>query len=149
MTKRTKKQRILYDYPFSIRHLSKKEGGGYLIEYPDLPGCISDGETVEEAIQNGQDAVTCWLDAAKKSGDPIPSTKAGATRKNAILSIQIEEALKKKGEKILKKIGLTSEKAIYLFYKQICLHNGLPFKIKLPDKKTVKTLHGVGKRNAP
>jgi antitoxin HicB len=44
------------DYPFSIRPLTRAEGGGYLIEYPDLPGCMSDGETIEEAIANGRDA---------------------------------------------------------------------------------------------
>jgi antitoxin HicB len=60
------------EYPFIIRHLSKDEGGGYLIEFPDLPGCISDGETIEEAIENGNDAINCWVDAAKASGRHIP-----------------------------------------------------------------------------
>jgi antitoxin HicB len=41
-------------YPFNIRQLSNEEGGGYLIEFPDLPGCMSDGETIDEAIANGQ-----------------------------------------------------------------------------------------------
>lgn len=36
--------------------LSKEEGGGYLVEYPDIPGCMSDGETEEEAIANGREA---------------------------------------------------------------------------------------------
>jgi hypothetical protein len=39
----------LDDYPFEIRPLSKAEGGGFLISYPDFSECISDGETVEEA----------------------------------------------------------------------------------------------------
>ena len=39
-------------YPFEIRQLSEEEGGGYLISFPDLPGCISDGETIEEAIES-------------------------------------------------------------------------------------------------
>lgn len=64
------------DYPFKIRHLSQDDGGGYLIEFPDLPGCISDGETIEETINNGHDAVICWLAAAKESGRSIP--KPGA-----------------------------------------------------------------------
>ena len=59
-------------YSFNIRPLSKEEGGGFLIEYPDLPGCMSDGETIEEAIANGQDAVTCWIEAAKASNREIP-----------------------------------------------------------------------------
>ena len=60
------------EYPFIIRYLAKEDGGGILIEYPDLPGCISDGETMEEAVKNGQDAVKCWLEAAKESGRTIP-----------------------------------------------------------------------------
>lgn len=60
------------DYPFTIRHLSMEDGGGYLIEFPDLPGCMSDGETIEEAIKNGQDAVACWIAAARESGRTIP-----------------------------------------------------------------------------
>lgn len=64
------------DYPFKIRHLSKEDGGGYVIEFPDLPGCMSDGETVEEAVTNGHDAVRCWLKAAKDSGRSIPQPGA-------------------------------------------------------------------------
>ena len=55
------------DYPFTVRRLSDEEGGGILIEYPDLPGCMSDGETIEEAVANGEDAVKCWLAAAKQA----------------------------------------------------------------------------------
>jgi antitoxin HicB len=60
------------EYPFFIRHLSEEDGGGYLIEFPDLPGCISDGETIDEAIENGQDAVNTWIEAAKEMNRPIP-----------------------------------------------------------------------------
>ena len=54
------------EYPFTIRHLSDEDGGGYLIEFPDLPGCMSDGETIDEAIENGQAAIYAWVEAAKK-----------------------------------------------------------------------------------
>lgn len=60
------------DYSFVIRHLSKDEGGGYLIEFLDLPGCMSDGESIEEAIENGKDAVKSWMHAAREAGRPIP-----------------------------------------------------------------------------
>ncbi len=59
-------------YPFSISVLPPEEGGGYLIEFPDLPGCISDGETIDEAITNGQDAIFCWIETSKQYGDEIP-----------------------------------------------------------------------------
>lgn len=60
------------EYPFEIRPLSLDEGGGWLITYPDLPGCMSDGETPEEAIANGRDALAAWLKAAQESGREVP-----------------------------------------------------------------------------
>lgn len=59
-------------YPFSVRPLAAQEGGGYLIEFPDLPGCISDGETVDEAVSNGMDAKEAWLQVAKEQDRTIP-----------------------------------------------------------------------------
>jgi antitoxin HicB len=60
------------DYPAILRPLSAEEGGGYLIEYPDLPGCMSDGETAEEALHNGQDALQAYLKDLQASGESIP-----------------------------------------------------------------------------
>lgn len=65
-------------YPFTIRPLSAEDGGGFLIEYPDLPGCHSDGETPEEAIVNGRDAVRSYLLSCRKHGDPVPQPSSPA-----------------------------------------------------------------------
>jgi antitoxin HicB len=46
--------RNLDRYQFTVRPLSKEEGGGYLVESPDIPGSMSDGETIEEAVKNGR-----------------------------------------------------------------------------------------------
>lgn len=59
-------------YPFEIRPLSKDEGGGYSISFPDLPGCWSDGATPEEAIENGRDALRSWLAVAEEFDDVLP-----------------------------------------------------------------------------
>jgi len=59
-------------YPFVIRSLSAKEGGGFLIKFPDLPGCISDGESIGEAINMGKKAVKAWISTAKKMNLVIP-----------------------------------------------------------------------------
>ncbi|MBF0283473.1 MAG: type II toxin-antitoxin system HicB family antitoxin [Magnetococcales bacterium] len=64
------------EYPCSIRRLSAEEGGGYFVEYPDLPGCMSDGETIEEAMANGQEAALSWLEAARALGRPIPKPQS-------------------------------------------------------------------------
>ena len=60
------------EYPFEIRPLSREEGGGYSITFPDLPGCRSDGATPEEAIENGRDALASWLEVAREFGDQTP-----------------------------------------------------------------------------
>ena len=52
--------------------LPPEESGGYLVEFPDLPGCMSDGDTIEETIENGKDTVACWVKTAKRYGDKIP-----------------------------------------------------------------------------
>lgn len=59
-------------YPFEIRPLNKEEGGGFLITFPDFSECISDGETIEEAIQNGLDALRETIAALESNGYPIP-----------------------------------------------------------------------------
>ncbi len=65
--------------------------------------------------------------------------------KIATVNTRIEPALKSKAENILQKVGLTSAEAVRLFYKQICLHNGLPFEIKIPNKTTLKAMHEADK----
>jgi antitoxin HicB len=69
---------VKLEYPFEIRPLTQTEGGGYLIRFPDLPGCISDGETPEEALANGADALQGWLETRRERGLSIPAPDLGA-----------------------------------------------------------------------
>lgn len=61
-----------FDYPFELRPLAEDEGTGWLISFPDLPGCMSDGETPEEAMANGKDALAAWLQATEEAGREAP-----------------------------------------------------------------------------
>ena len=67
-------------YPFEayshiISQIPKEDGGGFLITFPDLPGCMSDGATEAEAVANGKDAFKAWVaartDAAKEIPEPL------------------------------------------------------------------------------
>lgn len=60
-------------YPVVIEPLSEEDGGGFVALVPDLPGCMSDGETPEEAIANVQDAIAAWMEAAQDHGRTIPA----------------------------------------------------------------------------
>jgi predicted RNase H-like HicB family nuclease len=60
------------EYAVRIERLADVDGGGYLATVPDLPGCISDGETPEEALKNVQEAIESWVEAAKEWNEDIP-----------------------------------------------------------------------------
>ena len=48
------------------------EDGGWIAEVPSLPGCLSQGETREEAIRNVRDAIQTWITGAQQVNMPIP-----------------------------------------------------------------------------
>lgn len=60
-------------YAHIISPLSSDDGGGYLITFPDLPGCISDGPTEAEAVVNGRDAFIAVISALADMGRDIPA----------------------------------------------------------------------------
>jgi predicted RNase H-like HicB family nuclease len=57
-----------------------RKGGGYLDEFLDLSHCMSDGETVEEAVADGEDAKRCWIAAMKRGRPANPATLGRAGR---------------------------------------------------------------------
>ena len=63
------------DYEIAIRPLTEAEGGGFGATVPELPGCMSDGETPREALENVYDGIACWLEAAQEMGRPVPRPK--------------------------------------------------------------------------
>jgi predicted RNase H-like HicB family nuclease len=48
------------------------EDQAYLVTVPELPGCMTHGDTYEEAVQQGQDAIESWIMAAIADNDPVP-----------------------------------------------------------------------------
>jgi predicted RNase H-like HicB family nuclease len=51
------------------------EDGQWVAECPSLPGCISQGKTKEEAIQNIREAISCYIHALEEDKLPIPEDK--------------------------------------------------------------------------
>ncbi len=47
----------------------------YIVTVPELPGCKTHGETLEEAVQQGKDAIESWIDAMEAWGRPIPAPR--------------------------------------------------------------------------
>ena len=70
-------------YPFTIRRLSDDEGGGWLVTFPDLPGCMSDGATQAEAKANAGDALASFAASCAAHGDPMPEPGSGGVASGA------------------------------------------------------------------
>jgi predicted RNase H-like HicB family nuclease len=64
------------EYPVVIEPLSTEDGGGFMATVPDLPGCMSDGESREEAARNVAEAIAAWIDEATRLGRPVPAPSA-------------------------------------------------------------------------
>lgn len=66
--------KMLNDYmkmSYRMEIVEDKDEGGFVVSYPDLPGCITCGETVESAVINALDAKRVWLEAALEDGVEI------------------------------------------------------------------------------
>jgi len=61
------------NYHIQVDPLPAEEGGGFVAWVPDLPGCMSDGRTPMEAIENVRAAIEEWIDEAVRLGRPVPA----------------------------------------------------------------------------
>ena len=91
------------DYPFLVRPLTDEEGGGYLVEFPDLPGCMADGKTIDSALSEAKDALKSWIKTSKEFGDSIPEPSisdrySGQWRLRVPKSLHAKLALRAKQE---------------------------------------------------
>lgn len=91
------------DYPFEVRPLSAAEGGGFLVTYPDFSDCLADGETVEEALANGRDALLATIAALEERSLPVPAPNSGGVASGKFVarvpkSIHAQLALRARAE---------------------------------------------------
>lgn len=90
-------------YPFS------DGSGGYVVEFPDLPGCITEGRTLEEAILMGNDAASGWILEELEEGNKVPEAtdyKNVVPREGGLVnlfSLDMEAYAEKYGEKSVRK----------------------------------------------
>ena len=57
--------------PYRMELVKDPDEGGFVVSFPDLPGCITCGETLEAAVANAADAKRAWLQAALEDGLPV------------------------------------------------------------------------------
>jgi predicted RNase H-like HicB family nuclease len=52
-----------------------QEDKAFLVEVPELPGCMADGKTREEAVKNANEVIGLWIETAKSLGREIPKSR--------------------------------------------------------------------------
>ncbi len=52
------------------------EAGGYTVEVPSLPGCVTEGDTVEEALTNAREAIDLYIETRRDLGLDIPAEES-------------------------------------------------------------------------
>ena len=65
------------DYRYEVMRVPPEEGGGFVVSFPDIPGCLGVGDTIEEAIEDGQKALLASLDAFKAVDREPPGASPG------------------------------------------------------------------------
>ena len=63
--------KTLNDYlemSYRMEIVEDREEGGFVVSFPDLPGCITCGETLESTIANAADAKKTWIEVALEEG---------------------------------------------------------------------------------
>ena len=66
--------------------------------------------------------------------------------KTAMVRARVEPELKRQAEELFSELGLSATEAITLFYKQVAIHRGLPFSVRIPNEKTIEAMRQAENR---
>ena len=75
-------------YTYTV-HLEPAEEGGYVVTVPALPGCITQGETYEDALAMAEDCIRGFLEALMKAGLPIPKEAEQRRPFEALVQVEV------------------------------------------------------------
>ena len=70
-----------------------KEDDGYTVEFPDIPGCYTCGDSLDEALTMAEDALYAVLYAKLEDKDPLPTATLKEDKKNGFYAIQVRGRL--------------------------------------------------------
>jgi len=109
---------------YKMEIIPDTEEGGYAVSFPDLPGCITVGDTIEEAINNAEDAKRAWIEAAVESGINI-SKPDDIQNYSGQFKLRIPKSLHKSLSEHSKAEGISmNQYCLYLLTKNDSAHVG-------------------------
>ncbi|MCR9140334.1 MAG: type II toxin-antitoxin system HicB family antitoxin [Alphaproteobacteria bacterium] len=105
------------DYVIVILPLSEEDGGGFVGFVPDLQGCMSDGDTREEALENTQQAMAEWIDMKTSQGFDLPRPgvsveRAAQERKSMMAALKAMMAVLDKADTRIIELERALEEAV-------------------------------------
>lgn len=110
--------------PYKMELVEDMDEGGYVVTYPDLPGCITYGDTIEKAVENAKDAKQAWMDAAFEMGITIPEPDA-LTSYSGQFKLRLPKSLHRQLAEHSKQEGISmNQYCLYLLTKNDALFHG-------------------------
>jgi predicted RNase H-like HicB family nuclease len=69
-------------------YLQPAEEGGYIVSCPALPGCVTQGETAQEALEMIRDAIEGYVESLRKHGEPVPPGLGEEIEKAEVIAVK-------------------------------------------------------------
>ena len=108
--------------PYRLEIVPDADEGGYVASYPELPGCITCGETIESAVANATDAKKAWLEAAIEDGVQI-NEPTSREHYSGQFKLRIPKSLHRQLSEHSKQEGISmNQYCLYLLAKNDDLH---------------------------
>lgn len=110
--------------PYKMEIVEDREEGGFVVSFPELPGCISCGETLEKAVANANDAKRAWISAALEENIDIPKAEKNEEYSGQF-KLRIPRSLHRSLAEHSKREGISmNQYCVYLLSKNDALNSG-------------------------
>lgn len=121
--KQTKTIEYFLSLPYRLEIIPDIEEGGYGARYPELPGCITCGETLNSVAKNAEDAKREWLLTALEDGLPIPEPESETSQYSGQFKLRIPKVLHKTLAEHAKREGISmNQYCMYLLSRNDAIH---------------------------
>jgi antitoxin HicB len=130
-------KKMVEDYlklPYT-RELIPEPEGGWFVRIKELPGCISQGETPEEALAMISDALRGWLEVSLASGDPIPEPREEEEFSGKFM-VRLPRSLHKRLVELAQEEGVSLNQYISTI---LAMAANAPFSLWEPDQHRLHT----------
>lgn len=109
------KNELINNKSLRVEIIPEEVEGGYVVQYPDLPGCISAGNTIEEALNNLQEAKKSWADSMADENGEITIPQEYLPEYSGKFKLRLPKSLHRRLSEDAKREGVSMNQ--YCLYK--------------------------------